>query len=374
MHKRKKSLWLAAIPAIVLLASGCAASGPDAGGASSIGGELTSADDEALGGTDAVAELTKLYDAAIAAGQTTVTVYGPGEIDKVPVYEKFAERFPGITVNGVFMVGPDYAAKLQGEVASGNHVGDLVQSGDTSVVDQIPAGYFEKFDPVTAEGLGEDYKDSTDTVHAASATAFGYLYNTDALSAEEAPAGWEDLLDPSLKGQFASDTVTHFGGGFSTLAHLNWDGRLGDDYLDQLGAQDFRMESNTALAGTDVATGQAAVEPFYPLSYYLRDKANGAPVGFVFPTEGGVHISPHYLGLVKGAPNPDAAKLLMTWLFTPEGQQACADIGYYPLMPGAPGPEGYPAEEELDLFKPFPLEAVTDISNDNLDKVGQAFG
>ncbi len=52
-----------------------------------------------------------------------------------------------------------------------------------------------------------------------------------------------------------------------------------------------------------MATGQFALDPFYPYSFYLRDKEQGAPVAFVFPTEGGAHISPHYLGILKSARN-----------------------------------------------------------------------
>ncbi|MGH3679453.1 MAG: ABC transporter substrate-binding protein [Natronosporangium sp.] len=368
--------YAAASSAMLLLAV-TACGGDDGDGGSDVDpvatGDLSAAEEEALGGPEAVAAMQQLYQAATGGGQTEVTVYGPGEVDKEPVYEIFSQRFPGITVNAVYLVGPDYSAKLEGEVASGQHVADLVQAGDTSVSGQVGMDYFEDFDPVTAEGLDPVYQDPGGLVLGASATAFGYMYNTNLMNADETPAGWEELVDPTYRGQLASDDPTRFGGGFSTLSHLLWDGRFGADYIGDLSAQELHFESSIPAAGTAVATGQYALHPFYPLSFYYRDRDKGAPVDFVFPTEGGVHISPHYLGLMQGAPNPDAGKLLMTWLFSPEGQQAAADIGYYPLMPGAAGPEGYPSAEELDLLKPFPLADVNQIARDNLATVQAAF-
>lgn len=359
--------------ALVLALAACG-SNSGAGAATSIE-DVGTSDEQALGGAAAVSAMRELYQTALEKGQTTVTVYGPGETDRKPLYERFSERFPGIKVDGVYVVGPDYAAKLEAEFASGQHVADLVQSGDTSVAGQIGLGYFEKFDPVTAVELDRSaYSDPTGTVIAASALPFGFLYNTNEIGPDEAPAGWDDLLDPSLRGVMTSDDLTHFGGGFSTLSHGLWDGRFDDSFLQQLGAQDITFQSSSAVAGTAVATGQFALHPFYPFSFYLRDKAKGAPVEFVFPTQGGVHLSPHYLALIKGAPNPEAAKLLLTWLFSAEAQQESAAVGHYPLMPGQAGPGGFPPADELDLFKPFPLDTVNQIAAENVARTRTAFG
>jgi len=249
-----------------------------------------------------------------------------------------------------------------------------VQAGDTTVAPHLAQGKFVPFRPVTAEGLDPGFVDPTGHVLAASGSTFGILYNPAMLPAQEAPKGWADLTDPKYRGQLTSEETTKFGGAFGTLSHLLWDGRYDDAFLRGLADQEIALQASGPVAGNAVATGQFAVNPFYPYSFYARDKAQGAPVEFVFPTEGGVHISPHYLGLLDGAPNPDAAKLLITWLFTPEGQQAAADVGYYPLMPNGPAPGGYPPVNELDLLKPFPIDEVGQISSSNLARVKDAWG
>jgi iron(III) transport system substrate-binding protein len=373
---RRKFLPAGVISCALLLAmSACGGSsggdGPKAASAAS--GTVASADEKALGGAEAVTAMQDLYKTAQTNGETTVNVYGPGEQDKAALYKVFAQRFPGITVTGTYLVGPEYAAKVQGEFASGQHVADLAQAGDTSVAPQLAEGKFVKFTPVTAAKLDPSFEDSTGTVLGATGSTFGFVYNTNLMKAADAPKGWKDLLDAQYKGKMTSEDMTKNGGAFGALDHLLWDGRYSDDYLKGLAAQQISVQSSGAVAGSMVATGQFALDPFYPYSFYLRDKAQGAPVAFVFPTDGGAHISPHYLGLFNGAPHPDAAKLLMTWLFSPEGQQAAADVGYYPLMPDGPAPGKYPSVNKLDALKPFPIAEVGQIATSNLARVKAAW-
>lgn len=360
--------------ALVLALSACGGtSGDDAPQVNSaVEGEVTPEDTALLGGAEAVAAMQELYQAAQAAGETSVTVYGPGENDKGSLYEVFSQRFPGISVTGTYLVGPEFAAKIQAEFASGQHVADMVQGGDTSVAPFIDE--FVEFAPVTAEKLDPGFRDDAGLRAAPTGSVFGFLYNTNLMSEQEAPRGWKDLIDPAYKGRMTTEQPTRNGGAFGTVSHLLWDGRYDEDYLRALAAQNIAYQSSSPVAGAAVATGQHALNPFYAYSFYLRDKEQGAPVAFVFPTEGGAHISPHYLGILESAPNPNVAKLLSTWLFTPEAQQAAADVGYYPLMPDSPAPAGYPSVNELDLLKHFPLDQVVAISEENLATAKRVFG
>ncbi|GAB3365291.1 ABC transporter substrate-binding protein [Modestobacter lapidis] len=375
---RRKLIPTGAISCALLLAvTACGGGGggeetPEVNAAAE--GSVSAADAEALGGEEAVTAMQELYEAAQTAGETTVNVYGPGENDKVALYEVFSQRFPGISVTGTYLVGPEFAAKVQAEFASGQHVADMVQGGDTSVAPWLEEGKFVEFAPVTAEELDAGFQDEGDFLTAATGSTFGFVYNTNLMPEAEAPQGWEDLTDPAYQGKMTAEPPTRNGGAFGTVSHLLWDGRYDEEYLRALAAQDIAFQASGPVAGAAVATGQYALNPFYPYSFYLRDKEQGAPVAFVFPTEGGAHISPHYLGVLDGAPNPNAAKLLTTWLFTPEGQQAASDVGYYPLMPDSPAPEGYPSVNELDLLKPFPISEVAEISAENLATAKRAFG
>lgn len=332
------------------------------------------ADVTALGGRATLDEMTRLYQAAQGAREDAVVVYGPTENDRRPLYDLFSQRFPGIAVRGEYLVGPDFSSKVNGEFASGQHVGDLAQGGDTSVAQQLAQNRFAAFTPVNSRDVSAAFKDDGGHLVAASAATFGIMYNTTKVPEAQAPKGWADLTDPRWKGQLTAEDPTRTGGSFSALSHLLWDGRLDTGFVERLAAQGISAQASAAAAGTKVDTGEFGMNPFYPYSFYLRDKAKGAPVGFVFPVAGGNHLSGQFLGVFDGAPHPNAAKLLATWLFTPEGQKAAADVGLYPTVPGTAGPAGYPPVDQLDLLKPFPLASVSKITDGNLATVQQAFG
>jgi iron(III) transport system substrate-binding protein len=334
----------------------------------------------AAGASDEVEEeMQRLYQAAIDAGQTQVVIYGPGEDDKLPVYELFMERFPEISVRGEYLVGPNMDSKVNAEFASGVHVASLLQSGDTSLAPKVPTddeeGLLEPFTPISVEGIDPQFHDEEGTyAFSASASTFGILYNTNLVEADEAPQGWEELLDERWQGEMVWEDPTRFGGAFGFLNKILNDPRYDESFVERLTAQDVYLEASGPAAGNAVATGQFAIELAYPYSFYLRDIERGAPVDFVFPVEGGNHLSPHFLGLLRNAPSPDAAKLVMTWMFTDEAQQAIADVGYYPTMPGVPGPQGNPPVDELDLLDPIALPEVNAISQQNLPIVQGIWG
>lgn len=359
-----KRILCASGAAVLLLVSACGGGG----GSAPAGGKLAVpvADVDSLGGQPVVDELGRLYAAAVAAGQTTVTVYGPGENDRKDVYEVFAKRFPGITVKGEYLVGADLVSRVNQEFASGKHTADVMQNGDTTAATQIKDKRFVPFAPASAAGLAPAYTDGAGLAHAASVLAFGPAYNTEKVQAADAPKAWQDVLDPKWAGRMVIEDPTAAGSTSSTLSHLLWDGRYQESFVRDLAASKPRLGQNAQSAGTSVATGEFDLIPIYPYSFFLRAKQQGAPLEFVFPMEGGNHMSPHFLSLLDGAPNPDAAKLFITWMFTPEAQQALAEVGQWGTMPGAPGPAGYPPLGELDLLRPFPLDQVGQINNTNI--------
>ena len=71
--------------------------------------------------------------------------------------------------------------------------------------------------------------------------------------------------------------------------------------------------SSTAIASELTAEGKYAAAPA-EYSYYLKSKAKGYPVDWVWPEEGtSVHIS--YAGILKDARNKQNAGLWIDWLF-----------------------------------------------------------
>ena len=83
--------------------------------------------------------------------------------------------------------------------------------------------------------------------------------------------------------------------------------------------------------------------------FQLKEK--GEPVEIVYPTEGTpLIIGPH--GVFKDAPNPNAARLLQSFMFSPKCQQLMVDFGglrsFHALVKEKAGPhaaQGHQADE-----------------------------
>jgi iron(III) transport system substrate-binding protein len=358
---------LAVVLGALLIGTGC-------GSSASSTDPIPSDEVAALGGDDAAAELERLYKAASEAGEDLVIVYGAGELDRQPVYRAFEKRFPGIRVRAEQISGPQLTSRVEGEMASGKHVADLSQTGDTTTVDFAAKGWFEPFAPRSAAGLAEQWSDPRGRFRAAAAALFGIAYNTDDVPEAEAPKAWDDLLDPKWRGRLAMEDPTHAGPSQGVLTRLLYDDGYDEGWMRRLAAQRPTLLPGTPEVGTALATGQHPLTPVYPYSFYLRDKKKNAPIGFVFPVQGGNQISGHYLALMKGAPHPNAAKLVYAWLFTPEGQKELAAVGLYTTMPGSPAPGGFPALDRLDVLKSAPFSETIDVSRQSLGTLKRVFG
>ena len=76
-------------------------------------------------------------------------------------------------------------------------------------------------------------------------------------------------------------------------------------------------------------------------------KERGAPIEVVHAVEGTPLIS-NPMAIFKAAPNPNAARLLVGWIMSPEGQEFIVNLsGQYPAQQAGEG-QGRPAGAGVD--------------------------
>jgi iron(III) transport system substrate-binding protein len=140
-------------------------------------------------------------------------------------------------------------------------------------------------------------------------------------------------------------------------------------WLTKLKAQDLQLVTRDAQMVQAVATGESplAIVVFRPLFTEVKDK--GAPIEYAFPMKEDNMWTLNSSCLLTKAPHPNAAKLYVDWIWSPEGQELIAAEGSYPIMPGSTPPGGMPPIEKVSLLKKLPLvEALTGY-DDDLKKV-----
>ncbi len=249
----------------------------------------------------------------------------------------FAQGFQGRYGIGVETVIDSGANKLMPMLRAKLYLADIAQQSSTVLVTVLrPEGALEPLEPVLMLPEVKDPKvwesgefpwvDPEHTMltflHYPGST---FAINTDLVKPGEIK-GWRDLLDPKWKGKIIMHDPTIPGPGSSTFAALVHGGIVGADYFRELAKQEPIILRDTRIEVEWVARGKYPVTVFPLVETVLEFRKVGSPIMTVGPVEG-AHLSAGTagLGLLKGAPHPNAAKLFINWLLTKEAQTLVAE-------------------------------------------------
>lgn len=182
-------------------------------------------------------------------------------------------------------------------------------------------------------------------------------WNTQEVSADEAPSSWEDLADPKWDGRLAVELGDV--DWYLTLYNHWLDSGKSEEEVEQLFADIFdgaaAVKGHTVQAELMSAGQYGVVASNY--SYIVeKAKANGAPVDYLPFVEPAI-ARPNGVGLMKNAQNPAAALLFVDWLLD-EGQQVLTDEGLSAAIT-----EGEDPLNDVELI-PVDIEAVIENSDE----------
>jgi iron(III) transport system substrate-binding protein len=296
------------------------------------------------------AYLQGLYQKAQAAKQTEILVYASSAADNIPLYQEFQKQFPGITVKAIDLFGPPLQSRLQAEFASTGPQADLIASGEPDLLNFKPQGWLQPFLPETAKGLPEQLIGPDNLWIDYASIPLGAIVNTTAVAAADMPKTWKDFVNPIWRNKTAVSNPGGINGLSQALAAGLKAGVIDQAWLDALAANKPLITPGAVAAMQMVATGQAALSPIIAYTQYVNAKKQGAPLAFVFPSDGFTAL-PAPFALVAKAPHAEAAKLLMAWTMTPPAQAILSlKIGQPGTMPGAPPMAGLPPGQNPKVY------------------------
>ena len=149
-------------------------------------------------------------------------------------------------------------------------------------------------------------------------------YNTNLVKKEDAPKSFKDLLDPKWAGKMVKAHPSYSGTILTATFQVSRD--LGWEYFEKLAKQKIMQVQSATDPPKKIVLGERMVAVDGTEYVMLQEKEAGRPLEIVYPAEG----SPLIVGpnaVFKAAPHPNAARLLQSWMFTPECQQLIIDHG-----------------------------------------------
>ncbi|HLG69358.1 MAG TPA: extracellular solute-binding protein [Chloroflexota bacterium] len=286
-------------------------------------------------------DLQAIVDGARKEGALTLT-YGEGTLGGNEGAQKIGAALNkqyGLNLNIQQTPGPsmpEMVSKVMQEYQTSRPAStDIVVGYAETILPAVQSGLFQQVD---WSAWAPNIKDPQLTASAGGAVAVqtsiaGITVNTAKLKGASVPSTLQDLLKPEYKGHLAS---TPYAAYFDFLATDSlWGEQKTTDYLTAFTKQVAGLircnEINRVASGEFDAFAIACSQ-----SDSLIAKQKGQPIDFVVPSDAPLALF-LYVGVPKNAPHPNAAKLWVNQLLSPEAQTILYDVNAADLhvLPGS---------------------------------------
>ena len=321
--------------------------------------------------TAAALAVTAINGSALAdeiAGKLVLYTSQPNK-DAQQTVDAFTAKHPGVEVEWVRDGTTKIMAKLRAEFAAEAPKPDLLLIADIVTMEGLKQeGRLMAHPDADVSAYDAAIMDGDRTYFSTKLITTGIVYNT---AAPFTPTSYKDLLKPEAEGKIAMPSPLTSGAATIHMAALTSNPELTWDFYEGLASQGANPKGVNGGTYKAVAGGEKLfgfVVDFLP----IRNKLKGAPVEFVFPSEG-VSAVTEPVAILKTAQNPAAAKAFVDFLLSPEGQQLAADQGYLAAHPAIAPPEGFPPRDQIKLMDFDAAKALKDDKNNKM-KFTDIFG
>jgi iron(III) transport system substrate-binding protein len=247
----------------------------------------------------------------------------------LPVSERvargFEAKYPGVAIRIERTGAERQFQRLAQERAANIFAADVINSSDAAhFVTWKRNGWLDPYVPEDVARLFPAEHRDPDGCHATArfyAVALGY--NTNLVKPEDAPKSFMELLQPKWMNRLVKAHPAYSGtimtATFQIARELGW------DYFEKLAKQRVLQVQSAVDPPNKLALGERQVMADGNDFNLIQHKEAGKPVELVYPAEGApLIVCPN--GVLKGAPNPNAARLFQSYLFSREGQQLLCDF------------------------------------------------
>ena len=309
----KKAKWLIATAAVLamVVAAGC---GGDKKAADNKGGNKVKGD---------VMVYTSIY---------------PDIIDNM-CKPNIAKAFPDMNLTWFQGGTENVITKITGEIKADKVAADLLMVADPSYYLKLQSDkrLLNYVSPNMKDVVSAKDKDGAWT--AVRISNMIIAYNSDKLKPEDAPKTWKDLTDPKWKGKIAMPNPMLSGTAYVAVGALA--DKYGWEYFENLKKNGLKVEEGNSAIQNKLLTGEYLVAIILEENI-LKLASKGEPLKVVYPDDGVVMI-PSPIAIFNSSQNKEAAKAMVDWWLSKEGQQAIVKGWMHSVRDDVEPPKGAPA-------------------------------
>jgi len=278
---------------------------------------------------------TALIEAAKKEGQ--VVWYTTLIVNQIirPLKDAFEKKYPGVQLQYTRADDLVTSAKILAEGKAGRVQADVFD-GIANMLPLKEAGMVVPFRAPNAADYPDDLKDKDGFWTAVIMYVFTPGINTTLVPKEAAPKTYQDLLDPKYKGKMAwngSSSAGAYGFIGNILTSMGQD--RGMAYLRALAKQNVvNVEGSSRAVLDQVIAGEYWINLMAFNHHTVISARKGAPSDWLKIEPAPVMLDA--VGLLKDAPHPNAARLLLEFLLSEDGQKVFQKFEYLPALPSVP--------------------------------------
>jgi iron(III) transport system substrate-binding protein len=293
-----------------------------------------------LGPSAAMAQPAQSWEQTVAAAKKEgmVAVIGPqGSETRDALTLAFQKKYPEIRVDLQSMAGGQIGPKLLAALAAGRNSTDVLITGTTTALETlVPGKAVAPIKPVLVGPNTRDlskwrggklaFSDDAQTYNLIFSTYVKapFIYNNNLVSAADFKS-WTDLLNPKWHGKVALKDPLSAGGGLGNSTLWYSHDALGKDFI-----RKFLTQKDLVMPRDDRQMLDFAARGKYPIAIGPSDVltnefiARGLPLKHLHPEtlKEGTYITAGNgsLVIVRNAPHPNALRVYVDFLLSPEGQ------------------------------------------------------
>ena len=252
-----------------------------------------------------------------------------------PAADAFQKKY-GIRVNIVRGDSVEIAVRLVNEAKANRMVADVYDgTGTTTVLKK--EGVALKWQPEPVKRWPQEVWDAEGYWIATNLFVHTPAFNTNLVPRGTEPKTYQDLLDPKWKGKmaWAFHATSSGAAGFIGLVLTEMGEEKGKAYLRELAKQNITKLGGSGRSVTDQAiAGEYSVVLQVFNHQPVISAKRGAPIDWI-PLNPSMTIL-SVAGVTRGAPHPNAGKLMVDFLTSDEGQKLFRESDYIPAAPDVP--------------------------------------
>jgi iron(III) transport system substrate-binding protein len=290
-------------------------------------------------------------DVAKAKAEGKVTWYTSTPIEQG---QKIADAFQkeyGVKVEMFRSGGSAILRRFQQEMDAGRIAVDVLTHSEPAAANALgKKGFFLAFKPKNFDKVPDAAKDANGLFVGQRLNMMTHYVRNDKVAAADEPKTWDDLLAAKYKDKLVMSDPSFTSLQVSVVGTISK--QRGWDFYEKLRANGVMIVQGNQQVADALKRGERLIAVGALDSYAADLKKAGHPIKTLYPADG-VFLIPSPTSVVKGSPNPNAARLFAEFMIGDTVQKIFpADGGYSARTDIAP-PAGSP---DLASLKIIPVD------------------